>query len=77
MDRPEKGSNADKRSGSERREFLYAVHIPERRSGKERRNKFDKKYEFFLDEYCIENNKTFHQHNISDRYFFKKSIRPF
>ena len=32
MDRPKKASNVDRRSGIERREFLYAVHIPERRS---------------------------------------------
>ena len=60
MDNPKNASNADKRSGAERREFLYAIHIPERRSGKERRNRFDKKYEFFQDEYYLENNKTYH-----------------
>jgi hypothetical protein len=27
----------DRRSGKERRKFLYTVHIPERRTGKERR----------------------------------------
>jgi len=30
-------NNAERRSGIERRVFLYTLHIPERRSGKERR----------------------------------------
>jgi hypothetical protein len=30
-------NNADKRLGIERRVFSYTLHIPERRSGKERR----------------------------------------
>jgi len=30
-------NNADRRSGIERRIFSYTLHIPERRSGKERR----------------------------------------
>jgi hypothetical protein len=30
-------NNADRRSGIERRVFSYTIHIPERRSGKERK----------------------------------------
>jgi len=30
-------NNADRRSGIEKRVFSYTIHIPERRSGKERR----------------------------------------
>jgi len=30
--------NGGRRSGTDRREFNYTSHIPERRSGKERRN---------------------------------------
>jgi hypothetical protein len=29
--------NQERRSGNDRRKFLFAFHIPERRSGKERR----------------------------------------
>jgi hypothetical protein len=35
--------NANRRLGIERRVFLYTVHIPERRSGKERRKDLDRK----------------------------------
>jgi hypothetical protein len=35
--------NAGRRSGIERRVFLYAIHIPERRSGKERRKGLDRR----------------------------------
>jgi len=31
-----------RRSGVDRRQFTYAVHIPERRSGKERRKSWDR-----------------------------------
>jgi len=33
----------DRRSGIDRRQFSYYAHIPERRSGKERRNRFDRR----------------------------------
>ena len=33
--------NGGRRLGIERRQFSYDFHIPERRSGKERRSKFD------------------------------------
>jgi len=35
--------NKDRRSGIDRREIFYTMHIPERRSGKERRNEDYKK----------------------------------
>jgi hypothetical protein len=35
--------NGGRRSGIERREFSYNSHIPERRSGKERRSGLDKR----------------------------------
>ena len=35
--------NRGRRSRLERREFSYIVHIPERRSGKERRGGFDRR----------------------------------
>ena len=35
--------NGGRRSGIDRREFSYTVHIPERRSGKERRSGVDRR----------------------------------
>jgi hypothetical protein len=35
--------NAGRRSGIERRVFLYTIHIPERRSGKKRRKDLDRR----------------------------------
>ncbi len=35
--------NGGRRSGIERREFLYNGHIPERRSGKDRRSGLDRR----------------------------------
>ncbi len=35
--------NGDRRSGVDRRQFSYDFHIPERRSGKERRNRIDRR----------------------------------
>ena len=35
--------NCGRRSGFDRREFSYTAHIPERRSGKERRSGFDRR----------------------------------
>ena len=35
--------NGGRRTGSERRQFLYTVHIPERRSGLERRSGVDRR----------------------------------
>jgi hypothetical protein len=35
--------NAGRRSGIERRVFLYTIHIPERRSGRERRKDLDRR----------------------------------
>ena len=35
--------NGERRLGIERRQFSYDFHIPERRSGKERRNRDDRK----------------------------------
>lgn len=37
--------NKDRRSGIDRRQFSYYAHIPERRSGKERRSNFARKLE--------------------------------
>jgi hypothetical protein len=36
-------NNGDKRSGIDRRKFSFHFHIPERRSGTERRNGFDRR----------------------------------
>ena len=36
-------NNGGRRSGIERREFSYYVHIPERRSGKDRRSGLDRR----------------------------------
>jgi len=36
-------NNGDKRSDIDRRKISFDVHIPERRSGKERRSGFDRK----------------------------------
>jgi len=35
--------NGGRRSGMDRRAYLYAVHLPERRSGQGRRSKFDRR----------------------------------
>jgi len=35
--------NAERRLGIDRRQFSYTMHIPERRSGKERRSGFDRR----------------------------------
>jgi len=35
--------NGSRRSGIERRQFLYTAHIPERRSDKDRRNGLDRR----------------------------------
>jgi hypothetical protein len=35
--------NGGRRSGIDRRAFLYAVHLPEKRSVKDRRNRFDRR----------------------------------
>lgn len=35
--------NGGRRSGIERRQFFYNGHIPERRSGRDRRGRFDRR----------------------------------
>ena len=35
--------NGGRRSGIDRRQFLYAGHIPERRAGENRRNRLDRR----------------------------------
>jgi len=35
--------NNDRRTGIDRRQFSYYAHIPERRSGKERRDTYDRR----------------------------------
>jgi len=35
--------NGGRRSGTERRQFSYKLHIPERRSGKDRRSELDRR----------------------------------
>lgn len=35
--------NSGRRSGVDRRAFSYAMHIPERRFGEDRRNDFDRR----------------------------------
>ncbi len=37
--------NGGRRSGIERRTFSYAIHVPELRSGKDRRNDIDRRNE--------------------------------
>jgi hypothetical protein len=37
--------NGGRRSGIDRRQFSYTAHIPERRSGKERRSGLDRRLE--------------------------------
>jgi hypothetical protein len=37
--------NGGRRSGGDRRQFSYTQHIPERRSGKERRSGLDRRLE--------------------------------
>ncbi len=37
-----------RRLGVDRREFLYAIHIPERRSGRDRRSGEDRRNESFF-----------------------------
>jgi len=37
------GDNGGSRLGFERRQFTYIVHIPERRSGRDRRSGFDRR----------------------------------
>ena len=37
--------NGGRRSGVDRRQFYYTKHIPERRSGKERRSGLDRRLE--------------------------------
>jgi len=60
MNSPKLTSNGDRRAGTDRRQFLFAVHIPERRSGMERRNRFDSNYESFLYIYDLERSETYH-----------------
>ena len=45
MQMTELPDNGERRSGRDRRSFLYALNIPEMRSGKERRSGFDKRKE--------------------------------
>ena len=42
FDSEKNGNNGERRFGMERRTFSYALHLPERRSGKDRRNGFDR-----------------------------------
>jgi len=35
--------NSGRRTGDDRRRFSYAIHIPERRTGQERRNGIDRR----------------------------------
>ncbi|MFW9906044.1 MAG: hypothetical protein ACFFFH_17105 [Candidatus Thorarchaeota archaeon] len=37
--------NGGRRSGMDRRQFSYTAHIPERRSGEDRRSGFDRRLE--------------------------------
>ena len=60
MNNSKVASNVDRRAGTDRRQFLYVVHIPERRSGMERRNRFDRTHESLLDRYDLERSKTYH-----------------
>ncbi len=51
--------NGGRRSGSERRKFLYIVHIPEQRCGKERRSGFDRRRERYSYRGDIERRENF------------------
>jgi hypothetical protein len=42
--------NRGRRSGIERRNFSYTVHVPERRSGKERREAIDREIDIHKNE---------------------------
>ena len=43
--------NGGRRSGIDRRQFSFTQHIPERRSGKERRSGLDRRLEQRMSEY--------------------------
>ena len=60
MDRTKIDSNADRRSGAERRNFLYVIHIPERRSGRDRRDRLNREHESIFNRYDLEQSKTYH-----------------
>ncbi len=47
--------NGGRRTGIERRRFLYAIHVPELRLGKDRRNGIDRRNEV---EYISNNRST-------------------
>ena len=60
MNNLKSSSNGDRRKGADRRRYSFGVHIPERRSGSERRNRFAEKYESIFSRYDVEYNKTCH-----------------
>ena len=60
MDRPKMDSNVERRSGVERRNFLYVVHIPERRSGRDRRDRLNREHESIFNRYDLVRSKTYH-----------------
>lgn len=52
-------NNGDRRLGVDRREFLYTVYLPERRSNKDRRRVSDHKSSQTIESRCdIEHNTT-------------------
>jgi hypothetical protein len=51
--------NGGRRSGIERRGFAYAFHIPERRSGEDRRSGFDRRIESLKPKADIERRRIF------------------
>ncbi len=60
MNNPKVASNVDRRAGTDRRQFSYIVHIPERRPGMERRDRFDRTDESLQDRYDLRRSKTYH-----------------
>ncbi len=60
MKSPKVASNVDRRAGTDRRQFSYVVHIPERRSDMERRKRFDKTHESVLYRYDLRRSRVYH-----------------
>ena len=60
MNSLKEASNVDRRAETDRRQFSFTIHIPERRSGIERRNRFDSTHESPLTRYDLEGSKTYH-----------------
>ena len=51
--------NCGRREGLDRRHFSYSIHIPERRSGRDRRNRKDRRSELGLKREELERRNCF------------------